>query len=175
MAFFTANSFFSAFSKMLTKRTFVRLLFLKQNQSRNAKKKFFWRGFSSKTKNAFQVEFSPPTLGFHIIKSWSCFAQDHFESCQIRTRDGCHHIPMRCQNWDRFESVLPFEEIPFRSWDLYSITPWNLPHLKGTLWMLFYVVKKLYLCPAYEQICLDYMKIHIQYTGCEPGAPAVLA
>ena len=33
MVFLTVNSFFSVFSKILTKRTFVRLLFLKLNQS----------------------------------------------------------------------------------------------------------------------------------------------
>ena len=50
MAFLAANSFFCSFSKILTKKTFARLLFLKLNQSRNTKKHFFW-GLSSKTKN----------------------------------------------------------------------------------------------------------------------------
>ena len=47
-----ANSFFSAFSKIPTKRTFVRLLFLKLNQSQNTTKNFFGGCFSLKTKNA---------------------------------------------------------------------------------------------------------------------------
>ena len=38
MVFLTVNNFFFAFSKIPTKRTFVCLLFLKLNQSRNTKK-----------------------------------------------------------------------------------------------------------------------------------------
>ena len=44
--------FFCMLSKIPTKRTFVRILFLKLNQSQNTKKNFFLWGFSSKTKNA---------------------------------------------------------------------------------------------------------------------------
>ena len=44
MVFLTEKSFFSAFSKIPTKRTFVLLLFLKLNQSRNTKEKN-WGGF----------------------------------------------------------------------------------------------------------------------------------
>ena len=44
-------AFFSAFSKILTKRTFVHLLFSNLNQSPNTENKFFGV-FSSKTKNA---------------------------------------------------------------------------------------------------------------------------
>ena len=50
--FWHSITFFCAFSKMPIKRTFVRLLFLKLNQSRNTKKSFFG-GFSLKTKNTF--------------------------------------------------------------------------------------------------------------------------
>ena len=40
--FWLSIIFFSAFSNILTKRTFVRLLFLKLNQSRNMKNNFFF-------------------------------------------------------------------------------------------------------------------------------------
>ena len=50
MALLTANRFFSAFSKIATKRTFVSLLFLKLNQSRNTKKNIFWGVFLQKQK-----------------------------------------------------------------------------------------------------------------------------
>ena len=43
----------NAFSKILTKRTFVRLLFLKLNQSRNMKKNFFLGFFIKNQKHAF--------------------------------------------------------------------------------------------------------------------------
>ena len=46
IAFLTVYNFFCAFSKIPIKRTFVRLLFLKLNQSQN-----LFGGFSSKTKN----------------------------------------------------------------------------------------------------------------------------
>ena len=42
---FDGQYFFFAFSKILTKKTFVRLLFLKLNQSRNTKKNFFGGAF----------------------------------------------------------------------------------------------------------------------------------
>ena len=49
--FCQSRTFFCAFSKLLTKRTFVRLLLLKLNLSRNTKKNKFW-GIFFKTKNA---------------------------------------------------------------------------------------------------------------------------
>ena len=53
MAFLTVIEFlFSAFSKIPTKRRFVRLLFLKLNQS-ETRRKIFWGGFPLKPKNAF--------------------------------------------------------------------------------------------------------------------------
>ena len=51
--FFESQYLFFAFSKIPTKRPFVRLLFLMLNQSQNTKTTFFWGGASSKTKNAF--------------------------------------------------------------------------------------------------------------------------
>ena len=64
--FWWLKAFFSAFSKIPTKRSFVCLLFLKLNQSRNMKKQFFG-GFSSKTKNAL---FRVPKFGFGLLKSY---------------------------------------------------------------------------------------------------------
>ena len=52
MAFLTVNNFFCAFSNIPTKRTFVRLLFLKLNQSQN-KKNIFWGGFFKNQKRTF--------------------------------------------------------------------------------------------------------------------------
>ena len=52
MAFVMANSFFSAFTKIPTKRTFVRLFFLKLNQSQNIKNIFLWFFFKNQ-KRAF--------------------------------------------------------------------------------------------------------------------------
>ena len=52
MVFLTVNNFFFAFSKIPTKRTFVCLLFLKLNQSRNTKT-FFLEGFLKKPKTHF--------------------------------------------------------------------------------------------------------------------------
>ena len=51
MVFLMVNSFFYTFSKILTKKTYVRLLFLELNQGRNTQEKLVG-GFSSKTKNA---------------------------------------------------------------------------------------------------------------------------
>ena len=51
--FWRLIAFFSVFSKMPTKRTFVRLLFLKLNQSRNTKKKIFGGFFFINQKHAF--------------------------------------------------------------------------------------------------------------------------
>ena len=48
--FWQSINFVCTFLKIPTKRTFVRLLFLKLNQNRNTKN-IFLRGFSSKTKN----------------------------------------------------------------------------------------------------------------------------
>ena len=45
---------FGVFSKILTKRTFVHLLFLKLNQSRNTKKIFVWGDFFKNLKRTFQ-------------------------------------------------------------------------------------------------------------------------
>ena len=42
LGFLTVNNFFCAFLKILTKRTFVPLLFLKLNQSQNTKKTYCW-------------------------------------------------------------------------------------------------------------------------------------
>ena len=53
MAFLTVNNFFCGFSKIRTKRTFVRLLFLKLNQGRNRKKTNFWGGFLQNPKTYF--------------------------------------------------------------------------------------------------------------------------
>ena len=52
MAFLTANSFFSAFSKITTKRTFVRLLFLKLDKSKNTKTNFYEGFFFKNQKRA---------------------------------------------------------------------------------------------------------------------------
>ena len=52
MAFVMANSFFSAFTKIPTKRTFVRLFFFKLNQSQNIKNIFLWFFFKNQ-KRAF--------------------------------------------------------------------------------------------------------------------------
>ena len=68
MAFLAVNNFFCAFSKILTKRTFVRLLFLKLIQSRNTKKKIL-EGFSSKTKNALWLSCSGARLA-PALKIW---------------------------------------------------------------------------------------------------------
>ena len=65
MAFLTVNSFFSAFSKIPTKRTFVCLLFFKLNQSRNTKKIFFWWVFYLKPKMHF---FGGPKWYFLKVK-----------------------------------------------------------------------------------------------------------
>ena len=46
--FWRSITFFIAFSKIPTKRRFVRLLFLKRNQSRNTKKKKCWGVFLPK-------------------------------------------------------------------------------------------------------------------------------
>ena len=53
MAFLTVNNFFCAFSKIPTKRTFVRLLFLKLNQSQNTETIFFGWGFFKHQKRTF--------------------------------------------------------------------------------------------------------------------------
>ena len=53
MAFLTVNNFFCAFSKKPTKRTFVRLLFLKLNQKQNTKKFFFGGVFFKNQKRTF--------------------------------------------------------------------------------------------------------------------------
>ena len=50
--FWRSITFFCAFSKIPTKRTFVRLLFLKLNQGRNTKK-IFWGGFLQNQKCTF--------------------------------------------------------------------------------------------------------------------------
>ena len=68
MPFLTINNFFCGFSKIPTKRTFVRLLFLKQNQSRNKKKIFFW-GFLQKPKTHF---FGGPKWYFLKVKFQIC-------------------------------------------------------------------------------------------------------
>ena len=52
MALLTFNTFFCAFSKIPTKRKFVRLLFLKLNQFRNTRN-IFWGGFLQKSKTHF--------------------------------------------------------------------------------------------------------------------------
>ena len=71
MAFFMANSCFRAFSKILTKRTFVRLLFLKLNQSRNTKKTFFGGVFLKKQNSLFRgskiVIFKTQILNFFCV------------------------------------------------------------------------------------------------------------
>ena len=51
LRFWWSKTFFSAFSKILTKRTFVRLLYLKLNQSQKTKTKIVW-GFFFKNKNS---------------------------------------------------------------------------------------------------------------------------
>ena len=53
MGFLTVKNFFCAFSKIPTKRTLVRLLFLKMNQSRNTKKHFFGGVFFKNQKHTF--------------------------------------------------------------------------------------------------------------------------
>ena len=53
MAFLVVNNFFCAFSKILNKITFVCSLFLKLNQSRNMKNKFFLVVFLQKPKTRF--------------------------------------------------------------------------------------------------------------------------
>ena len=53
MAFLTVNSFFSAFSKIPTKRTFVCLLFFKLNQSKNEENVFFGGFFFQNKKCIF--------------------------------------------------------------------------------------------------------------------------
>ena len=53
MGFLTVKNFFCAFSKIPTKRTLVRLLFLKLNQSRNTKKHFFGGFFFKIQKHTF--------------------------------------------------------------------------------------------------------------------------
>ena len=51
--FWRSITFFCAFSKIPTKRTFVHLLFLKLNQSRNTKKNHFWGDFFKNQKHTF--------------------------------------------------------------------------------------------------------------------------
>ena len=51
--FWQSITFLCAFSKILTKRAFVRLLFLKLNQSQNIMKTFFWGVFHQKPKTRF--------------------------------------------------------------------------------------------------------------------------
>ena len=53
MTFLTVKNFFCAFSKLLTKGTFVRLLFLKLNQSWNTKKKIVGGVFFKNQKRTF--------------------------------------------------------------------------------------------------------------------------
>ena len=77
--FWWLKAFFSAFSKIPTKRSFVCLLFLKLNQSRNMKKQFFG-GFSSKTKNAL---FRVPKFGFGLLKSY----MTHTVHCTLYSTD----------------------------------------------------------------------------------------
>ena len=64
--------FFIAFSKILTKRTFAHLLFLKLNQSETRRKKF-WGGFSAKTKNAL-FRGSEIVVLKTILKFWFGFS-----------------------------------------------------------------------------------------------------
>ena len=65
MAFLTVIGFFSAFSKILIKRTFVCLLFLKLNLNRNMKKKIFFGVFHQKPKTCF---FGGPKWKFIKLK-----------------------------------------------------------------------------------------------------------
>ena len=53
MVFLMVNSFFYTFSKIPTKKTYVRLLFLELNQGRNTQEKIGWGFFFKNQKRTF--------------------------------------------------------------------------------------------------------------------------
>ena len=107
MAFLRVNNFFCVFKNTDQKNIcIVHLLILKLNQSQNTKNKFFWGGFSSKTKNAlfrgskmvlfkstnfefvllhlfFNVKGSSTpifTKNINIWAPWKCFENENFDA-----------------------------------------------------------------------------------------------
>ena len=71
--FWQLIAFFSAFSKILTKRTFMRQLFLKLNHSRNTKKTFFGEVFLKKPKNLLFGGFKIVVFKPQILNCFSAF------------------------------------------------------------------------------------------------------
>ena len=69
--FWQSITFFCTLSKIQIKRAFVRLLFLKLNQSWNTKTKFFWVGFLQKPKTHF---FGGPKWYFLKVKFQICIS-----------------------------------------------------------------------------------------------------